>query len=75
MWLNKFLRPKAVSPLSYVLMRSSYNFGELISFLRVHMPPMLVGCSPSNGGSLLLVSTTLVGSGGVDVSLWVGEDF
>ena len=39
------------------------------------MPPMLVGCSPSNGGALLLVSITVVGSGGVDVSFWCGEDF
>ena len=31
--------------------------------------------SPSNGGVLLLVSTTVVGSGGVDVFFWVGEYF
>ena len=31
--------------------------------------------SPSNGGALLLVGTTVVGSGGVDISFWVGEDF
>ena len=73
-WLKKFLRYRAVSPLSYVLMRSSYNFGDLISCLRFHMPPILVECPPSNGGSLLLVGTTVVGSGGVNVSFWVGED-
>ena len=39
------------------------------------MPPILVECPPSNGGSLLLVGTTVLGSGGVDVPFWVGEDF
>ena len=39
------------------------------------MPPILVECPPSNGGDLLLVGTTVVGSGGVDVSFWDGEDF
>ena len=38
------------------------------------MPPMLVECPPSNGGSLLLVGTTEVGSRVVDASFWVGED-
>ena len=64
-WLKKFLRYRAVSPLSYVLMRSSYNFGEMISCLRVHMPPILVKCAPSNVGALLLYGTKLPGSGGV----------
>ena len=30
---------------------------------------------PSNGGALLLVWTTVVRSGGVDVSFWAGEYF
>ena len=55
-------------------MRSSYNFGELVSCLRVYMPPIFVECLPSDGGDLLLAVTTVVGSGGVDVSFWVGED-
>ena len=38
------------------------------------MLPILVECPPSNGGSLLLSGTTVVGSRGVDVSLWVGGD-
>ena len=39
------------------------------------MPPILVEFPPSNSGALLLVGTAVVGSGGVDVSFWVGEDF
>ena len=39
------------------------------------MPRILVEFPPSNGGSLLLVGTTVVGSGGVDLSLWAGDDF
>ena len=39
------------------------------------MPPILVEFPPSNGEALLLVGTTVVGSGGADVSLWDGEDF
>ena len=46
-------------PLSSILMRSSYNFSELISFLRVHMSPYFIECPPSNGGSLLLAGTTV----------------
>ena len=64
-----------MSPLSFVLMRRSYNFGELISCLRDHMPTILVYCPPSNAGSLLLDGTTVVGSLGVDVSFWVGYDY
>ena len=33
-----------------------------------------VECPPSNGVSLLLVGTTVVRYGGVDVSFWSGED-
>ena len=39
------------------------------------MPPILVDLPPSNGGSLMLVGTIVVGSGGVDVSFWNGEYF
>ena len=58
------MRSRSVSPLSSVLMRSSYNFGENILCLRVHMPQVFVECSQSNGGALLLAGTTVVGSGG-----------
>ena len=49
-------------PLISVLMSSSYNFGELISCFRVHIPPFFVDCQQSNGGYLLLDGTTVVGS-------------
>ena len=75
MWLKKFLRSRAVSPLSYVLMRRSYNFGELVSCFRVHVPPILIECLLSNGVDLLLVSTTVVGFGGINLFFWAGEDF
>ena len=39
------------------------------------MPQILVECPNYNGGSLLLVKTTVVGYGGVNVSFWAGEDF
>ena len=39
------------------------------------MPPLFSDIPPSDGGALLLVCTVLVGSGGVDVSFWAGEDF
>ena len=74
MWLYKILRSISVSPLIYVLMISSYNFGELVSCLRFHMPPILVKCPLYNGGALLLASTMVVGFGGVDVSFWDGEN-
>ena len=38
------------------------------------MPPTLVECPPSDGGYLLLAGTMAVGSGGVDLSCWVGEN-
>ena len=38
------------------------------------MQPILVECPPSNGVALLLVGTTVVGSGVVDVSFLAGED-
>ena len=37
------------------------------------MPPILVDCTPSNGGDLQLSGNTVVGSTGVDVSLWSGN--
>ena len=52
----------SVSPLSYILRRSSYNFGELILCLIIHMPTLFVEYPPSNGGVLLLARTTVVGS-------------
>ena len=39
------------------------------------MPTILVVCPPSNGGSLLLSGTTVVGSVGVNVSFWDGDNF
>ena len=39
--IAEVLRSIAVSPLSSIFMRSSYNFGELISCLRFQMPPIL----------------------------------
>ena len=38
------------------------------------MPPILVEFPPYNGGSLLLTVTTVVGSVGVNVSFWLGEN-
>ena len=38
------------------------------------MPPILVEFPPYNGGSLLLSVTTVVGSVGVNVSFWLGEN-
>ena len=64
-----------MSPLSYVLIISSYNFGDMISCLRVHMPPIFVECPPSNGGSVLLVETETLGSRGFGESLWAGKYF
>ena len=37
------------------------------------MSPIFVECLPSNIGALLLVGTTVVGSGGVDLSSYVGD--
>ena len=45
-----------------------------IMFEGIHTP-ILVECPPSNGGAILLLRTTTVGSGGVYVSFWAGEDF
>ena len=56
-----------------VLMRSSYNFGELISCLRVYMPPIFVECPISNGGALLLAGTAVVGSWALIESIFYGE--
>ena len=39
------------------------------------MPPILVNFPPSNSVAFLLAVTMLLGSGGVNVSFWVGEDF
>ena len=64
-----------MSPLSHVLMSSSYNFGDLISCLGVQMPPILVEFTLSNGGALLLDGTTVVRSGGFYASLWAGDNF
>ena len=38
-------------------------------------PPIFSEITPSNGGALLLVWNVVVGSGGVNVSFWAGEDF
>ena len=58
-----------MSPLSYVLISSSYNFGDLISCLGVQMPPILVEFTLSNGGALLLDSTTVVPANRIDMPL------
>ena len=39
------------------------------------MPQILVEFPPSNGGALLLSGTTVVGSGGFNVSFWAGDNF
>ena len=39
------------------------------------MPPIFSEITPSNGGALLLVVTTVVGSGGVYVYFWASEYF
>ena len=46
--------------LSFILRRISYNFGELISCFRVHIPPVFVESPSSNGGDLLLAGITVV---------------
>ena len=56
-------------------MRISYNYCELISCLRVHMPTIFIDCTLSNGWALRLARTTVVGSGRFGGSFWVGEDF
>ena len=52
-----------MSPLSSLLIRSSYNFGDMISCLRVQMPTIFVEFPPSNGGALLLSRNTVLGYG------------
>ena len=52
-----------MSPLSSVFIRSPLNLGEMMSFLRFHMPQIFVEFPLTNGGSLLLYGTTVVGSG------------
>ena len=49
------------------------EFFELISYLRIPVPPISVEFTPPHGGSLLLDGTMVVGSGGVNVSFWVGD--
>ena len=63
-----------MSPLSYVLTKSSYNFVEMISFFRFHTSPIFVDCPPSNGGALLLTRNTVVGSVGFGESFRVGKN-
>ena len=59
-----------MSPLSYVLIRNSKNFGDTISCFRFHMPPTFVECPPPNGGSILLAGNIVVGSGGFGEYFW-----
>ena len=61
-------------PLSYVLMRIEYNFGELISCLRVHMLPIFLEYPPSNSGALRLAGTKVIVSLAFGEYLWSGED-
>ena len=49
-----------MSTFSNVLMRDSYNFGDLISFLSVHMPQIFMNFPHSNSGALFLDGTTVV---------------
>ena len=69
------MRSRAVFLFSSILMRILYNFCELIPCLRVHMLPIVVKCQQSNDYALILVSTTVVGSWGFGIYLWVGEEF
>ena len=64
-----------MSTLSYVLIRSSYNFGDMISCLRVHWPTFFVEWPPSNGGALLLSRSTVLGSLALGESFLYGEYF
>ena len=64
-----------MSPLGYVLIRSSYNFGDVISCLRVRMPLIFVEFPSPDGVALLLVGTTVLGSVGFGDFLWYGEGF
>ena len=50
-----------MSPLSYVLIMSSYNFVDLISCLRVQFPPILIECPHSSGGAVFLSGTKVSG--------------
>ena len=51
-----------MSPLSHVVIRSSYNIGELISYFGVNMPPISIDFPTFNGGELRIVGNTLEGS-------------
>ena len=62
-----------MSPLSSVFISTSDNLGGLISYFRVHMPPIFVDCPLPNGVALLLFGITLVGYGGFGESLCSGE--
>ena len=58
-----------------LLMRISYNFGDLISCLRVHMPPMFVQCPHSNDGALLFAGKIMLGYWEIGESILSGEEF
>ena len=62
-----------MSILSYVLVKSSLNFGELISCLRVHMPPMFLEYPPYKGGAFLLSGTKVVVSWDFGKSILYGD--
>ena len=51
------------------------EFCELISCLRVHMPPFFVYCPPSYRGAFLLTGTTVVRSCAFGESILSGVDF
>ena len=52
----------------------SENIGGMRTLKHEISSPIFSEISPSNGGDFLLVWTVVVGSGGVDVYLWAGED-
>ena len=62
-----------MSPLSSVLMMSSYIFCELISCFKVHMPPFFVECPPSNGVAFLLARASVVVSWDIGESILSGD--
>ena len=53
---------------------NSQYYDKKIDMLTEDLSPMIVECTPSNGGYLLLDGTIVVGSVGFGEFFWVGED-